>query len=169
MQTEAAVEIETVEKPEALKIRGWLILVAAGVIITPLRAAYVLWSIYLALFTDGTWAALTTEGSSVYSPFWAPILIAEIVVNAAVGLAFLYMIFLFFAKKASFPKWYAVAAIFSAAFIVLDSYAVTWIFPGTPVFDSETTKEFGRSLVSCLIWVPYLFLSKRAKATFINK
>ena len=169
MQAEAAVEIETVEKPEALKIRGWLILVAIGVIITPLRMAYVLWTIYITLFTDGTWAALTTEGGAVYSPFWAPILIAEMVANAAIGAAFLYMIFLFFSKKASFPKWYAAAAIFSAAFIVLDSYAVTWIFPGTPVFDLETGKEFGRSLVSCLIWVPYLFLSKRSKATFINK
>jgi len=42
------------------------------------------------------------------------------------------------------------------------------VFPSEPMFDPETIKEFARSLVACVIWVPYMLISKRVKATFVE-
>lgn len=149
-------------------IGGWLILVALGIVFAPLRILYFLSTTYPPIFTDGTWEALTTETSEAYSPIWGPYLLSEIVVNLALVGASFYLVFLFFTKKSNFPKWYAGLAVFSAIFILLDAYMVTLVVPDMPMFDAETAKEFGRSLVSCLVWTPYLFLSQRSKETFVR-
>jgi hypothetical protein len=42
---------------------GWLILVGIGVVISPLRLLAELSKVYLPMFNDGTWEALTTPTS----------------------------------------------------------------------------------------------------------
>lgn len=159
---------EVSENKESLKIGGWLIIVAIGVILSPLRLIHLVGTTYPSIFSDGTWEALTTVGSEAYSPIWGPFLIGEITVNLIMILLGLYLAYLFFTKKTALPKWYFGLALFSTIFILLDSYMVTLVIPDTEVFDSETLKEFGRSLVSLLVWSPYLLFSQRAKDTFVN-
>ena len=89
-------------------------------------------------------------------------------INGALVLAWIYAAFLFFSKKKSFPKWFIGLAIFTLIFIVLDALAVKIVLPNEPVFDPETFKELARSLVACLLWVPYMRVSKRVQATFIK-
>jgi hypothetical protein len=149
-------------------LSGWLILVAIGIVLTPIRIAAFVLPMYFDIFTDGTWEVLTTLGSEVYSPFWAPILIAEVVINIGLIGLWLYIAFIFFAKKTVFPKVYIGALIFSIAFIIIDAFALTLVLPDEPVFDPETMKEISRSLISSVIWIPYMLISKRVKATFIN-
>lgn len=149
-------------------IGGLLILVALGVIFAPLRNLHFVATTYPPIFKDGTWEALTNEASQAYSPLWQPLLLGEILVNIVLLSASFYLIYLFFTKKSAFPKWYAAIAVFSAVFILLDAYMVTLVLPNLPMFDHETTTEFARSLFSCLVWSPYLFLSKRSKETFLN-
>ena len=149
-------------------IGGWLILVALGVILGPFRIGHLLVTTFPPIFSDGTWEAITTETSEVYSALWAPFILGEIAFNLILLVASIYMAILFFSKKSNFPKWFAALSIVSAIFILLDAYVASIVMPGIPMFDSETSKEFGRSLVSCLIWTPYLFLSQRSKETFIR-
>ena len=52
--------------------------------------------------------------------------------------------------------------------LLADSFAVTIVLPGQPFMDPKTAGEFVRSVVSASIWVPYLFLSKRVKNTFVR-
>lgn len=149
-------------------IGGWLILVAIGIVITPIRIIILVMTIYPEIFSTGTWEALTTQGSEVYSPLWAPILIGEILINSGLLLVWLYMAYLFFSKKKTFPKLYIGIAVFSLIFILADAFAVKLVLPSEPVFDPDSVKELMRSLIMVVIWVPYMLVSKRVKATFVN-
>lgn len=154
---------------EPLRIGGWLILIAIGIVITPVRLFYFIGITYPPIFTDGTWELITTQGSAVYSPLWGPILIGEIVINLMFALVGIYLAYLFFTKRSVFPKWYLGLAVTSTAFILVDAYIVSLVLPEMELFDSETVQELIRGLITLCIWSPYLFLSQRAKNTFIRE
>jgi len=147
---------------------GWLILVGIGVVISPIRLLVTLVPTYKPIFEDGTWEALTTVGSEAYTPYFGSLLVGEIAFNALMVVASIYLIYLFFSKHYIFPKLYIVIVAASLIFIPLDAWIVTKVFPGESMFDPETTKEFMRSLIVGVIWVPYMLVSKRVKATFVE-
>ena len=147
---------------------GWLILVGIGIIASPIRMIAVIYPGYSKLFTDGSWQALTTSGTESFKPFWAPIIISEIAINGALILVWFFIAFLFFTKKRLFPKLFIGIWVFSLAFILVDAVAIRAVLPNEEIFDPDTTKEFARSLITALIWVPYMLLSKRVKATFVK-
>ncbi len=149
-------------------ISGWLILVAIGVIFGPVRLLYTYIPLYKSIFEDGTWEALTTVGSEVYNPYWGMLLIGEMMFNSLLVVACIYLIYLFFSKHYLFPKVYIGIVVASLIFIPLDAWIVTMIFPDVPMFDPETTKEFVRTLFAGVIWIPYMLVSKRVKATFME-
>lgn len=146
---------------------GWLILVGIGVVISPLRLLMFLASTYPPIFTDGTWIEVAHPEGGSYIPYWGPLLISELAVNAIVVAGSFYLIYAYFRKLSSFPHWYAGLSVFSLFFIVVDAYLVSVIVPGIEMFDQETMKEIFRVLVSLLIWTPYLFISQRSKETFV--
>jgi hypothetical protein len=147
---------------------GWLALVGLGIIISPLRVIGMVFPTYSEIFSNGSWAAITTPGAEAYNPLWAPILFGEMAINGGLVLAWIFVAVLFFSKKKIFPKWYIGMLLFTLAFILIDALAIKAVLPNQPVFDAETTKEFGRTLIATLIWVPYMLMSKRVKATFVK-
>lgn len=147
---------------------GWLILVGLGVVLSPIRQLVLLIQTYKPIIEDGTWEALTTVGSELYDPYFAALLIGEIGFALIILAASIYLIYLFFSKHYIFPKAYIGIVLASLIFIPVDSWLVTQIFPEEPLFDPETTKEFVKSLISCAIWVPYMLVSKRVRATFVE-
>ena len=147
---------------------GWLILVGLGIIASPIKISAQIYPVYSKLFAGGSWAALTTPGTEAYHPLWAPILISEISINVALALAWLFIAFLFFAKKRLFPKWYIGIFVFTLAFMLVDAVAIRAVLPNEEIFDPDTIKELARTLVTMLIWVPYMLMSKRVKATFVK-
>ena len=147
---------------------GWLALVGLGIIISPLRIIGQLFPTYSEMFSNGSWAALTTPGTEAYNPLWTPILLGEMAINGGLVLVWGFIAFLFFSKKRVFPKWYIGILLFTLAFILVDALAIKAVLPNEPVFDAETAKELGRSLFVTLIWVPYMLVSKRVKATFVK-
>jgi hypothetical protein len=150
------------------KLGGWLILVGLGIVASPLKIIALVFPTYSKIFSNGSWELLTTPGTNAYNPFWSPILIGEIGINLMLVFAWIFIAYLFFSKKSLFPKSYIAILIFSLTFIVADALAMKIILPNEPVFDPETTKETLRSLVGVLIWVPYMLVSKRVKATFVK-
>ena len=157
------------ENKELKGLGGWLILVGIGVVITPIKLLATYVPIYIPIFEDGTWEALTTVGSEVYNPMWAPLLIGEISYNTIMVIASLFLIHLFFTKHYLFPKVYIVIMAAGLVFIPLDAWLVTKVLPNEPMFDPETTKEFMRAVIGSAIWIPYMLVSKRVKATFVEK
>ena len=123
---------------------------------------------YSEMFSGGTWAVLTSPGSEIYNSLWAPLLLGEIAVNGALVLAWLFMAFLFFSKKSTFPRWYVGMLVFTLSFIVADALAVKHLLSDEPLLDPDMTREFSRALVATCIWVPYMLMPKRVKATFVK-
>lgn len=156
------------EEKQLEGIGGWLIIIAIGIVLTPIRVVYNMWLVYPQIFSDGTWETLTTQGTPSYHPFWGPILVCEIGINTLLIVAWLFMAYLFFSKKKMFPKMYIFMMLFSLVFIVLDAFAIKIVIPDMAIFDPETTKEVFRSVIGVAIWVPYMLVSKRVRNTFVR-
>lgn len=160
--------LEVVDKKQPIDIGGWLILVAVGVVLSPIRQLYTIGTAYPAFFIDGSWEALTLPSSEFYIPYFGAFFIIEILINLLMTIGGIYLVYLFFKKKHNLPKWYFGLALFSTLFIVLDAYVVSLLVSGVDAFDSETVKEIARSAVALIIWSPYLIYSQRSKDTFVN-
>jgi len=146
---------------------GWLILVGIGVVFGPIKLANHI-KIYFQSFQDGSFDLLTTPGSGYYVPGYKSLFYGEFWINL-ISLVFgLFLIYLFFSKKALFPKLYIFLAVFSLFFIIVDLYLFHLVFPNEVIFDQETIRDTFAALFVVLIWVPYMRISRRVKATFVN-
>lgn len=148
---------------------GWLILVGLGVVITPVKLLYNFIPVFVPIFTDGTWEALTNEESESYHPLFKSLLLGELTFNLCLVIATIYLIYLFFTRHYRFPVIYIAVLAVSIAVIPLDAWISSYVLPNEPIFDRETTTELARAAISGLIWIPYMLLSKRVKATFVER
>ncbi|WP_370652609.1 DUF2569 domain-containing protein [Sediminibacterium sp.] len=148
---------------------GWLILVGVGVVLSPIRLLVIYIPYYKSIFEDGRWEAFTTVGSEAYIPYFGAMLIGEITFNSIMVVVLIYLIFLFFSKHHLFPKIFIGIFVASIIFIFLDALLVTMVFPDESIFDPKTTIALMQALIGCLIWVPYMLVSKRVRATFVGK
>jgi len=160
--------METKEKKDLEGLGGWLILVGLGIVLSPLRIVALILPVYKEIFQNGSWQFLTTPGTEAYNVLWAPVLITEIGVNIMLAAAWIYIAYLFFTKNKLLPKIYIGVMLFTLVFIILDALAIKMVLPNEPIFDPDTAKELFRSIIACSIWIPYMLISKRVKATFIN-
>ena len=92
----------------------------------------------------------------------------EMIFNTALFLFGLFLIYLFFTKKRLFPKAYIAISLAAIAFILLDAGVAKLVIPAVPMFDTETVTNLVRASVAAAIWIPYMLVSKRVKATFIE-
>ena len=140
-------------------IGGWLILVAAGLVLAPFGYLYTIATEYPLLTGE-------SQGSPfLHSPFGNLVEI-EIGVNAVFIAAVLGLNVLFFARKRAFPAWmmvYLVAQLCAAVTLYL---AVVVVVPSVDAASILT--QLVRPLLTALVWIPYLRMSKRVKATFVN-
>lgn len=65
---------------------------------------------------------------------------------------------------------------FSAVVVVGDTVVTKYVMDaiGQPsewstIFDTETVREIGRSIVAAAVWIPYTFVSRRVNVTFLNR
>ena len=155
-------------KEDAVKsgLGGWLILVGLGVILTPFNYLSTIPE-FQSVFQDNLYDELVSV-----KPLFGPLIWTEIVVNIIFFLSSIYLIFLFFAKKTFFPKLFIWLALGSLVFVIVDAIVAGMIFKDMltdePFFDPETIKEIVRMSIQVIIWVPYIMISKRVKATFIK-
>jgi len=147
---------------------GWLILVGLGIVVSPIRIIAQVYPSYSAIFSDGTFTALSTPGNESYNMTLAMIIIGEIAINIGLMLAWLYIAFLFFTKKRIFPRWYIGILVFTLVFIIIDALVFKLLLPGGLMFDPATIKEIMRSTIALFIWGTYTLVSKRVKATFVR-
>jgi len=159
---------ENTESNELQGLNGWLILVGLGILIAPIRMIVFLYTNYIEIFNTGIWEALTTSGTEFYVVGFGSLLMVEVSINILLLFSTIYLAYLFFTKKALFPKLYMAIVIFSFIFIIIDSYVASLVFPEEKIFDKETLRELAKSAIAVFIWVPYMLTSKRVKATFVN-
>lgn len=170
--TPPAVPVE-LAKPEPLApdpsltgLGGWLILLGFAVALSPFKMSTFVFNFYSMMFVDGGWAALTTPGGPLFHPLWAPLLGMELTFNTLSLLAQCYIVYLFFARKRRFVPWFVWLHCITLVFLVVDPLTVKLVRPETESFDWETRKDIGRALFACIVWIPYLHVSRRVELTF---
>ncbi|MGD8308801.1 MAG: DUF2569 domain-containing protein [Chromatiales bacterium] len=139
---------------------GWLIPVAVGLVIHPVRLVRMLMQTYETHVAGGTWDAL--------SPPQAALVATELGGRVGLLVAGLLMLYLYFGRKRVFPGWYLGVSILGLIFAAGDAWATHRLFPGVEVLDTLTRRELLQGVAQCLIWVPYVLLSGRARATFVR-
>jgi hypothetical protein len=156
----------TVKEP--VGVGGWLILIALGVFVSPLRLLASFVDTLKPVFQEGVWAALTTPGSSAYHPMWAPVITYELLGNLALLLAYVALLVLFVRRSTRFPRLFIWIAVFTFPFLVVDAWLGSLLPPDKPGPDPGVVRGLAASAGTLAIWVPYMLLSKRVRNTFID-
>jgi len=153
--------------PPPVGIGGWLILVAVGLCLTPIRiGAEILAS--LRPLTGALWHAVTTPGTRAYHPLFGPWIVGQLVVNSVLLLWSLALLYLFFAKKRAYPRL-MIAFLIVRALVQIADISVALRIP--LVANSLQLSSFGgvaTAIVVAAIWVPYFVRSRRVQATFVR-
>lgn len=145
-------------------VGGWLVLVAIGAVVAPIRIVVSMAPIY----TSIDYAAI--------DPMLRTLIFTEIAGNALIALWSAANAILLFTKHRYFPRSFASLLGFSAVFVIGDLFATKFITDaiGQPmswseVFDPETNREVARSIISAAVWIPYSFISRRVNVTYLNR
>lgn len=143
-------------------IGGWLILPVVGLLAYPLRVVALLATDFLPMFEGGEWSALTTPGSPIYHPLWAPAIVCEIAGNVGFLAFDLALLYLLFTKSPRFPAGFIVFALLNLLF-VSGMVVLVWQITGSA---GTTVVELARGAGVAAVWVPYMLVSKRVRNTF---
>ena len=150
------------------KIGGWLILVAIGLVLTPLRSIVIVGKTFLPIFLTEKWRVLTTPGTAAYHPLWAPLLIFEFSGNVVVVAFAVIVAVCLFQKRRIFPRLMIAFLLSNLLFVAVDYVVADWIPAVARQNDTQSLRELARILFGCLIWIPYFLVSKRVKGTFLH-
>lgn len=144
---------------------GWLILVAIGLVVTPLRLLFLVGWTQRHIFSQDVWEAVTLPGGAAYQEWLGPLIINEVAGNLAVLVLGCWALVLFFRRHRFFPRVFITMSVLGLVLVVCDAVAAHYLITGTDN-TGDTWMEIGRSLMQVCVWVPYMLLSKRVKYTF---
>lgn len=146
-------------------LSGWLILIAIGLVLTPITVFFSITEYNLPLLNDTeTWREFADPNSSYYTPLFSFLVYFELIGNIIILLFSILFLYLFFTKKRLFPKIYFWFLIGNLLFIFIDEVLANSMF----VFEEFAYQETLRQAIPCAIWLRYLVVSKRVKNTFVN-
>lgn len=143
-------------------IGGWLILVAIGLVFSPLYILGTTAATYLPLLNNPSIAVFMES-----HPGLRAMLFFELVTNVIFVLFLLALNYLFFTKRRSFPTYFILFLVVQFVLMAGDLVLAHALLPNLPVSAKGATALM-RSLVGMAIWIPYFIVSKRAKATFVR-
>ena len=157
----------TLDTPKPLG--GWLVIVAIGLVISPIRLIYSLLSTP-DFFNSSIWESLISDGEFQNIPLVA-LMSGEMIYNVLFIIFNVLLIFLFFEKRTSLPRlisiYYGIA--FFGIFVdTLLSNQINATEMSSADF-SESYSDIFRNLIVAAILVPYFNVSKRVKSTFVER
>ena len=140
---------------------GWLILVGLGLVISPL--------VILGTTVSDNVPLLTNSDSRAFlesHPALEGLIVFEVVTNVIFVVILGALNILFFTRKRSFPTYMILYLAFQVILLSGDALAVRAVMPSvhTPASYSAITRSF----LGAAMWIPYLLLSRRVKATFVH-
>ncbi len=152
------------EAPNYNKIGGALILVTIGLIVNPFLGITALLQIFQVMNSE-FWPSLGLFGNSI-----KPLIIFEAACSVILTIGPIFLLILMLKRKKIFPK---LSATFMLLFLALSFIDLFWIKAIQNVPDKSELlfrARFGTLLnfLTCLIWVPYFFISERVRETFIR-
>jgi len=139
--------------------------VAVGLCVTPVRLGAEIVK-GLRPLDPSTWHAITTPGTRAYHPLFGPLIVGELVVNAALLIWAGALLYLFFAKRRAFPAVMITFMITRVVFQAAD-LGVALMIPATAArIGPAVYGALAGSILVALLWVPYFTRSRRVEATF---
>ncbi|RDX37009.1 DUF2569 domain-containing protein [Kangiella sp. HD9-110m-PIT-SAG07] len=155
------------DDPDYLKgLGGLLIFVGIGIVINSILISYQLSQDLFPMISNGSLAVLSDPSSEYYTEGFAALFYAELVLNIALLIAELGLLFLFFYKHKFFPTSFIVVIALTPFITLLDAIMVNKVIPEVPIFDPETILSLVSSIGYAAIWIPYMLISERVKKTF---
>ncbi len=168
METELQQRQENVRPLGVSGLGGWLVLTQIGLYITLLILIFQIFNVNLPALAPDVWGILTSTDSPVYHPLWGPIIIFELVYNVLFFVFCIFILVMFYSKKAMLPRLMIIFYGMSLFIAILDVVLVYQI-PFTREFeDGSSYKDIIRGIFTCAIWIPYFLKSERVKNTFIR-
>jgi hypothetical protein len=146
---------------------GWLILVIIGLFLGPVR-------LIMGIVEDAhgvalwKWHQLTTPGGISYNPMWGPALIYELLGQITTLIMAIFAIILFFQKRRLFPRWFILMLVLNAIFVLGDTVGIHFLDLASEKIAQRVTQNIISVFIGCIIWIPYMCLSKRVKGTFLR-
>lgn len=158
-------DIKPVSDPGLSGIGGWLILMAIGQVLGPLRFFVSMAEYYSSL------------DRSLIERFPAAV-IGEAIFNAALAVLFVTTAVLFFRTSRRFPRFFVyeiLASVFSVPLAASWAAVTIGMATGQPVgtifVGTLEPREVGQAIATAIvgsIWILYLYKSKRVANTFVN-
>lgn len=139
-------------------IGGWIILPLIGLVLTPFRVMYEMND--SGFFDNTIWGYL-----DLYSFAQVAIIFVEFVFNVFALVAPIFLLWMAFQKRSSFPKLYIAYLLIISVFYPLDLFASSLVMDTGPL-TAEENRELVRTFVSAAIWIPYFSVGKRPLGTF---
>lgn len=142
-------------------IGGWLVLVAIGLIVSPIRLAYSIIVDYLPQINSSEWATLNF-------PAFKNLFYGELVINSLFVVFAIVLLVLFFSEDRRFPKYMIAFYIANLTFVIAD-FAIASFHPLIRLAANPEggIMEVVRSVAAAAIWIPYFLVSQRVKNTFV--
>jgi transglutaminase-like putative cysteine protease len=140
---------------------GWLILVALGVIISPIR---LLWGFITtdAFFANQTWTGLIKlERWGLLS-----VIAFELVFTILFILYSVLIVLLFFRRRSSLPRLISIFFVGNFVFLLVDLVLTKTVANNN---DPVSYKALAQTFFAAAIWVPYFNMSQRVNETFVER
>lgn len=155
-------------------IGGWLVLVAIGVIFTPVT---LLVQIIVQLKDDlgsNFFAYMLDSKSEYYQPLRAYYVIGMYAFNIFLLVSSIFLIVLLFKKRNAFRVYYCAYRIFNVVLLVVDLIILTCITGDDASVEERNiiafeTSGLVRIAIQACIWVPYVWYSQRSRYTFTSE
>lgn len=156
----------TIEPPRETKLEGlggWLILLVITLFVGVVSGLNNI-SEVADVATDSEllarWDA-TNPGFSSYIQ-------TALVMAVAFLLARIALIVMFFRRHRFFPKAFIAVALLAPIWFIAESVLYQSVSPSEPLFDARKLGGLLGGIVYTVIWVSYMLVSKRVKATFVR-
>ena len=122
----------------------------------------------LPLYAASTWAYLTTPGTGGYHAMWAPVLIFELVANVSLMVLGVLLALTFFRRKRVFPGLFVVVMIAQLLANTADVLLTSTIPAAAADSATAVASSTVRNWVIGMIWIAYMFRSRRVRNTFVD-
>lgn len=159
---------ELSRKDAPLKIGGWLIVVAIGLILSLLQNLGHMLSALSPLGGSPLWVRLTHPNSPAFHPYWKTVIIYDAITAFLFVVMNFVVVILFFGKRRLFPKL-TIASIPLIFVLSLVGYYLSSFIPA--IAENPEFAKQGHALIvrffALHIWIPYFLVSKRVKHTFV--
>jgi hypothetical protein len=146
-------------------LSGWLIVLAAMLWVTLLGAVFQAMSDVPQIIRGNLWVEYTTPGRAAYHPLWAALLALDWGSNLFALVLIPVLLTLFLQRKRTFPTvMFWTLLVFVALVALRFGVADRIMF----IKGDGVAVPLVLAILKAVVWIPYLRLSKRVKATFVN-